>query len=108
MSKIGNRLGFVTLTLLSIALLVSTVGASYYGDHDRHAYLGATNIDRNLVKPVDVNPLLQINTTGILINYQNPSTLSVWNYLGDLFATAYSPQNEQDYHYDDSQTQRNI
>lgn len=104
MSNIRKALGFVTLALLSVALLVSTVGASYYGDHDRHSYLGNTNIDRNLVKPIAVNPLTQINTNGTYINYLDPSTLNVWEYLQQFaYKTAFSPQKEQDAHYDDTQ-----
>lgn len=104
MSNIRKAIGFATLGLLSVALLVSAVGAAYYGDHDRHSYLGNANLDRNLVKPVVENPLTQVNTSGIFINYIDPSTLNVWNYLQQFRpTTAFNPQQEQDAHYDDTQ-----
>jgi hypothetical protein len=102
LSKIRKALGFVTLALLSAALLVSTVGASYYGDHDRHAYLGTTNLDRNLVKPVAVNPLTQINASGVYLNYLNLGTLNVWDYLQQFEYAPLSPLAEQNSHYGDA------
>ncbi len=103
MSKIRKALGFVTLALLSVALLVSTVGATYYGDHDRHAYLGNAHLDHSLVKPIAVNPLTQVNASGIFINYLDPNTLNLWDYLKQRAPTTpFSPKKEQDAHYDDT------
>ena len=104
MSNIRKAIGFATLGLLSVALLVSAVGAAYYGDHDRHSYLGNANLDHSLVRPTAENPLTQVNSSGIFINYIDPSTLNVWNYLQQFRpAPAFSPLNEQDADYDDTQ-----
>ena len=103
MSNIRIALTISALAIILVAMLASSGGASYYGDHDRHSYLGSANIDRSNVKPAEINPLTNINASGIFIHYQDPYTLNVWEYLQQyLPKTAFSPENEQDAHYDDT------
>jgi len=103
LSNIGIALKLSALVVMLVAMLASSGGASYYGDHDRHSYLGNANIDRSIVKPAEINPLTQINSSGIFIHYQDPYTMNVWEYLQQYMPkTAFSPENEQDAHYDDT------
>jgi len=103
LSNIVIALKLSVLAIMLVAMLTSSGLASYYGDHDRHSYLGNANVDRSIVKPEEINPLTQINTSGIYIHYKDPYTMNVWEYLQQYMPKiAFSPENEQDAHYDDT------